>query len=510
VRRGLVNLCLVLLCCATGAAPASAAVSVSLGGTLEITGTAAPESVTLTAAGDTVTVASPQGVEGACGAGLEVVCAVDPNATVRAELGAGADAFDAASLARPVLVRALDGGDTVRTGAGGDSIVLEGDGNDVDAGAGGDTIAATGTVRGGPGDDWLSGDGAVDGGPGDDTLEGIVSATLIGGDGRDTARFALDGPTQISLDGVANDGALLFMSDVRADVEVLRGGAFDDVLIGTDGTQELDGGPGADRLDGGDGADTLLGGDGADTLLGGAGADALHGGDGADALTGDGGADVLDGGDGADTLTGGADADVLRGADGDDELDSRDGAVDEGDCGDGDDRARADAGDRLAACEHVEVDADPTPTPEPDPTPDPTPTPDPPAGAAPAVTAAAPAPAADPPPSVRVSIATRIARGRFARRGVVARVRCSESCTVSAVLRVDARTAKRLDLPRRLARATGTLASAGSVRVRVKPTASVRRRLTRVRRTVKATLRTTAIDGSGQARVVTLRLRLSP
>jgi hypothetical protein len=114
----------------------------------------------------------------------------------------------------------------------------------------------------------------------------------------------------------------------------------------------------------------------------------------------------------------------------------------------------------------------------------------------------------DPAPSVRVSLVARIARDRFLRRGVVARVHCSESCTVSAVLTLDARTAKRLKLPRRLARARGALVRAGSVRVRVKPTASVRRRLSRVKRPVKATLRTTAVDGAGQARVVTSRLRL--
>jgi hypothetical protein len=109
---------------------------------------------------------------------------------------------------------------------------------------------------------------------------------------------------------------------------------------------------------------------------------------------------------------------------------------------------------------------------------------------------------------VRVSLAAWIARDTFLRRGLVARVRCSESCRVSAVLRLDARTAKRHKLPRRLARATGALARAGSVRMRVKPTASVQRRLKRVKRPMRARLTTTAVDGAGQARVVTQRLRL--
>ena len=269
MRRGLVNLCLVLLFSVVGATEATAAVTVSRGGTLDVAGTAASETVTLTAAGDTITVASPQGVEGACGEGPEVVCAVDANVTVRAELGGGEDTLDAATLDRAVAVRATDGADTVTTGAGGDSIVLEGEHNEVHAGGGRDVVAATGVIRGDGGDDFLTGDGDLDGGPGDDSLEAILGATVAGGDGIDSVRFTLTGPVRISLDGEANDGALLYTSDVHADVEVLRGGAVDDVLVGADGAQELEGGPGADRLDGGPGADVLRGGEGDDELDGG-------------------------------------------------------------------------------------------------------------------------------------------------------------------------------------------------------------------------------------------------
>ena len=126
-----------------------------------------------------------------------------------------------------------------------------------------------------------------------------------------------------------------------------------------------------------------------------------------------------------------------------------------------------------------------------------------------AVPAVTTAPVVDAPPVVRVSLVSRVARERFLRRGVVASVRCSESCTVSAVLTIDARTAKRLKLPRRLARATGTLTRAGTVRVTVKPSASVRRRLRRVDGTVRTTLTTTATDGAGHTRAVTRPLRLS-
>ena len=404
--------------------------------------------------------ASPQGVEGACGAGPEVVCAVDANATVRAELGGGEDTLDASTLDRAVAVRASDGADTVTTGAGGDSIVLEGEHNEVHAGGGRDVVAATGVIRGDGGGDFLTGDGDLDGGPGDDSLEAILGATVSGGDGSDSARFTLTGPVRISLDGEANDGALLYTSDVQADVEVLRGGAIDDVLVGTDGAQELEGGPGADRLDGGPGAD------------------------------------------------------VLRGGEGDDELDGRDGAVDDADCGAGTDIARIDAADRTSACEQVEVAPRRRRTRprrrlrrqtrrrrrEPSPVVDAV------AVAVPAVTTAA---AIDAPPVLRVSLTARVARERFLSRGVVASVQCSESCTVSSVLTLDTKTAKRLKLPRRLARATGSMTRAGTMRVTVKPSATVRRRLTRVKRTVNATLTTTAIDSAGHARTVTRRLRLS-
>jgi hypothetical protein len=458
VRRGLVNLCLVLLFSVVGATEATAAVTVSRGGTLDVAGTAASETVTLIAAGDTITVASPQGVEGACGEGLEVVCAVDANVTVRAELGGGEDTIDAATLGRAVAVRATDGADTVTTGAGDDSIVLDGEQNEVHAGGGRDVVAATGVNRGDGGGDFLTGDGDLDGGPGDDSLEAILGATLTGGDGIDSVRFTLTGPVRISLDGEANDGALLYTSDVQDDVEVLRGGAVDDVLVGTDGAQELEGGPGADRLDGGPGAD------------------------------------------------------ALRGGDGNDELDGRDGEADDADCGAGADLARIDAADQTSACEQVEVAPTPTPDPTATPTPDPTATPDPtttPILTAVAISTVTIAEAIDAPPDLRVSLTARVARERFLRRGVVASVECSESCTVSSVLTLDSKTAKRLKLPRRLARATGSMTRAGTMRVTVMPTASVRRRLTRVKRTVNATLTTTAIDGAGHSRTVTRRVRLS-
>jgi hypothetical protein len=72
---------------------------------------------------------------------------------------------------------------------------------------------------------------------------------------------------------------------------------------------------------------------------------------------------------------------------------------------------------------------------------------------------------------------------------------------------VDARTAKRFKLPRRLARATGRLTAPGTVKLTVKASAAVRRKLPKAG--VKATLVTTATDATGHASTVSRALTLS-
>ncbi len=83
------------------------------------------------------------------------------------------------------------------------------------------------------------------------------------------------------------------------------------ILLGTDGDDDLDGyagddilagGQGDDDLDGGDGSDELYGGSGDDTLVGGAGEDMLHGGSGNDELTGGADADTFKASVGNDTI----------------------------------------------------------------------------------------------------------------------------------------------------------------------------------------------------------------
>ena len=111
-----------------------------------------------------------------------------------------------------------------------------------------------------------------------------------------------------------------------ANANILRGGAGDDMLVGSSGRSE---GADADQANplvaiddmmyGGDGDDTLIGNAGDDLLEGGAGDDYLYGGKGPDD-TGGGlrGRDILRGGPGDDYMDGGSWGDAFSGGTGDD------------------------------------------------------------------------------------------------------------------------------------------------------------------------------------------------
>ncbi len=111
--------------------------------------------------------------------------------------------------------------------------------------------------------------------------------------------------------------------------DIIFGGGGEDELFGNAGIDEIHGGSGIDIVDGGAGddllfgdagRDRLLGGDGNDALRGGSDDDELEGGAGNDALFGEGGLDRLTGGAGNDTLSGGADDNVLDGGEGLDQV----------------------------------------------------------------------------------------------------------------------------------------------------------------------------------------------
>lgn len=237
-------------------------------------------------------------------------------------LGAGAGP-GADTLAGDAGANSLDGlgGHDLIAGAGGNDTLLGNAGDDLLRGEAGDD-----DLRGGPGADTL------EGGPGDDTLEG--------GAGNDLADYAAS-PAAVVVDlliGYAQDGHGGF--DALAGIEILRGSAFADLLIGGAGNETFRASAGADTIEAGEGFDVLdftgraaalyaeieagiasggiefsgieglIGGAGADVLIGDAGANLLAGGAGNDVLTGGGGNDTLDGGPGEDTMSGGVGSDV--------------------------------------------------------------------------------------------------------------------------------------------------------------------------------------------------------
>ncbi len=104
--------------------------------------------------------------------------------------------------------------------------------------------------------------------------------------------------------------------------DCIVGGPGDDFLRGDLGHDMLVGGPGNDRLygdpDGHEGIDFLWGGEGDDTLVGGAGGDELYGGDGHDHIDAGAGNDMVDAGAGDDWVLAGTGHDSVRAGDGDD------------------------------------------------------------------------------------------------------------------------------------------------------------------------------------------------
>ena len=278
-------------------------------------------------------------------------------------LGGGGDDRIVATTSNDEI-RGGDGDDEIRGGGGNDA--LYGDDQPED----GNTHSGDDQLYGDDGTDSLiGGNGAdlLDGGAGDyDALygewAGAVDFTTVGADrfvggsgSNDSARLAYTGDQNVTLDGIANDGRDDEDDDVDPTVELVMTGAGNDDLTGTAAAQQFFGGAGDDVIDGAGGDDGLHGEAGEDTLRGGSGLDTLYGGTDADAIDGGADADAIDAGSGDDEVTGGAGVDRVFGEAGADVLRVRDGEVDETvNCGDGVDRAVADATDPAAACETVE------------------------------------------------------------------------------------------------------------------------------------------------------------
>jgi Ca2+-binding RTX toxin-like protein len=290
------------------------------GGTdrFEIRGSGAADSLTLGSAGATmttdddrdVTLAGVETLQLDGGGGNDVLRASGGFGTGGAAQsgvwlsgGAGNDAL-VGGAEQDMLVGG-EGADTLDGGAGTDHLFGE-DGNDV--------------LAGGGGNDWLfpgPGTDRVDGGPGNDSIpmgdapNGADS--VYGGAGRDRVSYENRAARVVaSLDGVAGDGAAGEGDNLRRDVEVLVGGAGDDVLRGNAAGNTLNGLAGNDELYGDAGADDLYGAGGNDRLFGEGDADTLYGEAGNDHLEGGEANDGLVGGPGSDTLRGGEDDDTLH------------------------------------------------------------------------------------------------------------------------------------------------------------------------------------------------------
>jgi uncharacterized delta-60 repeat protein len=216
--------------------------------------------------------------------------------------GAGQDTVCVTPLAVPAAIFGGDGHDNLVGGTVSDRIE-GGNGDDVLVGNAGND-----TMRGGAGDDSLSGDA------GNDLMDGGTGADEVhGGSGIDwidyTSRTA---PLVITLNGNATSGQAGEQDELYDDIEVVNGGAGNDVITGSWANNTLYGNAGNDQLFGAGGIDKLYGGAGHDKLNGGTNADQLYGDAGDDLLLAvDGAKDSLFGGAGIDTAS--ADAvDILN------------------------------------------------------------------------------------------------------------------------------------------------------------------------------------------------------
>lgn len=236
--------------------------------------------------------------------------------------GAGDDTIGLSTFSGDNTVEAIDGGagenvivglnSSTRLDFSGTTLTniarIEGnDGNDVITGS-----AGADTIVGGIGNDIL------DGGSGDDVF--LVSGTdqgfdrVTGGEGFDQL-----------LGSDADDAFGLFIFSGNSTVEAIDGGAGENVIEGSDTSNNLDfsgtaltniarieGNGGNDVITGSSDADIIAGGDGNDLLLGGDGDDMLQGDAGFDRLFGEAGDDrlivenddflMIDGGTGTDTV----------------------------------------------------------------------------------------------------------------------------------------------------------------------------------------------------------------
>lgn len=329
------------------------------------------------AGNDTIVVGGGSGAYGGDGDDTFVPGPMDCAAGNDIHGEAGIDTFDASP--RPALT--FIGGTSGAIGWSADApagVTLDNIANDGPVGSPASNVRSdVENVTGGPESDVLIGSDAanvLDGGAGNDRLDGGAGPdSLIGGAGKDLADYSSrTAAVNVSLDGVANDGAAGEQDNVATDVEDLKGGSGNDTLTGDAADNTLDGGRGADTMTGGAGLDVvdystrtadvtadLSGSPGNDGEAGegdtiGSDVEGLVGGGGNDTLTGNAADGVLFGGDGSDRLFDRGGKDLISGGNGADFVFALDGAVDDVICGMGRDVVNADAADVVESdCETV-------------------------------------------------------------------------------------------------------------------------------------------------------------
>ena len=166
----------------------------------------------------------------------------------------------------------LGEGDDTLYGGGGDDTIGSHGGNDLIYGdAGNDTLFGgieNDTLSGGSGDDVIYGDESTAGGNGVDTA--LYTDALAG------VKVNLDTIIHDGINpGTADDGILYTTKelvvrtghDTLYDIENVIGGAYSDIIIGSNADNKLEGGAGDDTLTGGKGNDTVDGGTGKDTAV---------------------------------------------------------------------------------------------------------------------------------------------------------------------------------------------------------------------------------------------------
>ncbi|MEK1888404.1 MAG: cadherin-like domain-containing protein [Phyllobacterium sp.] len=198
--------------------------------------------------------------------------------------GAGQDEIQGSDTAEEIHG---NGGDDVIDGAGGADIIAGGEGND--------------HLRDGAGADTVTGDG------GNDTVTAATDGAgdaFDGGDGLDTLDYSA-ALLSVVIDLVAESasGAAIGTDSVTG-FEVIKSGAGDDQITGSDISERIFGNDGNDVMAGGAGADTLDGGAGNDVIADGAGSDCVSAGPGDDIVqaAADGNNDTYCGDAGTDTL----------------------------------------------------------------------------------------------------------------------------------------------------------------------------------------------------------------